>query len=241
MRITKYTVSAAVPHSLRFLVLSDLHGCDNAPLLAAIRRESPDAVLLPGDCVHNAVSYAEGVEFLSEAARLCPVFCSIGNHEQKYGEGVDALLAATGAVVLDNSAARFGGITVGGLSSGFARGGQQGRLKETPPPDLAWLAEFDRTEGYKLLLCHHPEYFPRYIRQTGIDLTLAGHAHGGQWRIGNQGVFAPGQGIFPRYTGGLYEGRLLVSRGLGNPHCIPRIFNAPEIILLQLDNSEVSR
>ena len=91
---------------------------------------------------------------------------------------------------------------------------------------------FSNKEGFKLLLCHHPEYYSKYIKDIDVDLTLSGHAHGGQWRILGQGIFAPGQGIFPKYTSGLIDGRLIVSRGLGNTHRIPRINNKPEIINL---------
>ena len=94
-------------------------------------------------------------------------------------------------------------------------------------------SEFSEEDGITILLCHHPEYYDRYIRAFSVDLTLAGHAHGGQWRLFGQGLFAPGQGLFPRYTSGLYEDRLLVSRGMANvPKWIPRINNRPELILL---------
>ena len=91
-------------------------------------------------------------------------------------------------------------------------------------------------DGFRILLCHHPEYWPAYIRETDIDLTLSGHAHGGQWQIPftNQGIFAPGQHLFPKYTSGIYKNRLAVSRGMANTVCIPRFFNPREILLLEL-------
>ena len=81
-----------------------------------------------------------------------------------------------------------------------------------------------------------------------VELVIAGHAHGGQWRFFGQGLFAPGQGILPRFTGGLYRGRkhlrgqaaplssesplLLVSRGLGNQIRIPRLWNREELVYI---------
>ena len=50
----------------------------------------------------------------------------------------------------------------------------------------------------------------------------------------NMGVFAPGQGIFPKYTSGLYDGKLIVSRGLGNQTPYPRINNEEEIIVIDI-------
>ena len=71
-------------------------------------------------------------------------------------------------------------------------------------------------------------------------MILAGHAHGGQWRLPGliNGLAAPNQGLFPRYAGGRYdlEGTVLVvSRGLARETTrLPRIFNRPELVLLDL-------
>lgn len=84
-------------------------------------------------------------------------------------------------------------------------------------------------------MCHHPEYYPKYVKTLDIDLTVSGHAHGGQVRIGRQGLYAPGQGLLPRLTGGFYDdGRLLVSRGLTNSTWAPRLNNPCELVLIQL-------
>ena len=101
-----------------------------------------------------------------------------------------------------------------------------------PGPDLAWLKDFEQQDGFKILLCHHPEYRDRYLKDMKIDLILSGHAHGGQIRFAGQGLFAPGQGLFPKYTSGMY-GNLVVSRGLANTAgFIPRLGNPTEIVYL---------
>ena len=65
---------------------------------------------------------------------------------------------------------------------------------------------------------------------------LSGHAHGGQIRIGKRGLYAPGQGLFPKLVKGLYyNSRLLVSAGAINTEPIfPRFNNKPEIITVSL-------
>ena len=73
-----------------------------------------------------------------------------------------------------------------------------------------------------------------YIRELDIDLTLSGHAHGGQWRVFGRGVFAPGQGILPKYTSGMHENRFIVSRGLANNAFVPRLFNSTELIFIEV-------
>lgn len=65
---------------------------------------------------------------------------------------------------------------------------------------------------------------------TGIQ-TLR-QTDGGQWRIFNHGVFAPGQGLWPKYTKGIYENRLIVSAGLSNTAGIPRFFNPTEVVYI---------
>ena len=233
-RVTHYELCAPVEKPLSFVFVSDLHECDNAPVLAALNDLPADALLVGGDFLHTGVGYERGVSFLTEAAKRMPVFVSVGNHERKSGLDIPSLVKETGAILLDDDCLPFGGITLGGLSSGFPTGDKQGHFKKTPQPDMAFAARFAALSGYKLLLCHHPEYYPAYLRSLSVDLILSGHAHGGQWRFFGRGLFAPGQGIFPKYTAGMYEDHLIVSRGLGNPHPIPRIFNPPEIVSIRI-------
>ena len=132
--------------------------------------------------------------------------------------------------MLDNDCVRHGDLLICGLTSGL--NGNESR----PDPDA--LARFANAEGFRILLCHHPEYFVPYIKPTDIELTLSGHAHGGQWRIFGRGVYAPGQGIFPRYTSGVIDSRCVISRGLSNHTLVPRIFNAPEVVMVYLGYSK---
>ena len=118
---------------------------------------------------------------------------------------------------------------------------KENHWRKTPTPDLEWLAEFAAVDGYKILLSHHPEYYEEYIRDLNVDLTLSGHAHGGQWRIFGRGLFAPGQGILPKYDSGLYEKNgttMIVSRGLGNSTFPLRFNNCPEIIIITLKEAK---
>ena len=98
-------------------------------------------------------------------------------------------------------------------------------------PDTSWLERFTAVPGLHVLMSHHPEYLP-LVPKT-VDLMLSGHAHGGQWRIFNHGMFAPGQGWWPKWTKGVYEGRLVVSAGLANTAHVPRIFNPTEVVFIE--------
>jgi len=92
---------------------------------------------------------------------------------------------------------------------------------------------------FSLLLSHRPDMTDLY-ESLRFDLVVSGHAHGGQWRIPLllNGLYAPHQGLFPRYAGGLYRlngTNLLVSRGLSRETTpLPRIFNRPEVVIVDI-------
>ena len=96
-----------------------------------------------------------------------------------------------------------------------------------------------QSDQYTVLLSHRPELAVVYDRYD-VDLVLSGHAHGGQFRlplIG--GLYAPDQGLFPKYTAGVYEMTdltMVVSRGLGNSIFPLRFNNRPEVVVVTLQS-----
>lgn len=88
-----------------------------------------------------------------------------------------------------------------------------------------------------ILLAHEPQFIEEYSA-AGYDYIFSGHAHGGQIRLPVLGgLFSPGQGILPRYTSGVHNagnGKMIISRGLGNSSFPIRVFNRPEIILAEI-------
>ena len=239
---TFYQLTRAA-HPLRAVVVADFHGGEAEPLTKAIRGLAPDAIFVVGDVVHDEESAPRGLALLRALVTVAPVFCSLGNHEYRC-ENIEARIRRTGARLLDNTYTTLGDFVIGGLSSGY-RGRKQGRLKKTPAPETAWLDGFCAEKGTHILLSHHPEYYLPHLADRGIELILSGHAHGGQWQLLGQGVFAPGQGLLPRFTSGAYRGKkkvsapfaldahrpmLLVSRGLANEVHIPRIGNPTELV-----------
>ncbi len=229
INISHVSIPSAVPREYRFAVVADLHDREGARVADLVLSLSPDAVLIPGDLYESpprrhAFAYEEAVMLLARLTPHVPVFYAPGNHDYTVPAAFLDACERLGVIRLSDSSCEWEGIRIGGVAS-MQYDGQT--------PNAAFLSRFAAEEGYKLLLCHHPEYY-RHIRPLAVDLTVAGHAHGGQWRIFGRGVFSPGQGLFPRYTAGLYEGRLLVSRGLKISRPIPRLFNDREIILLSL-------
>ena len=246
------------PGRLRVALVSDLHARPFGAVISSLRAREPALICVAGDFVHGVIprggldfEATSAPAFFRACAALAPTFVSLGNHEWLLAPEDLGMIRETGVTLLDNAWTRFGPLVIGGLSSAYVRGyrrfrAQRGGRYPVPDnihhiargvkPETDWLAEYCAQDGWRLMLCHHPEYWPRYLRELPIPLTLSGHAHGGQIRLFGQGLFAPGQGFLPKYTSGLYEGRLLVSRGLSNNVILPRLFNPRELVYLDLED-----
>lgn len=235
--ITVY--SAKIAHALTFALCPDFHNGDVDLVLSACR--DVDAILVAGDLVdrhdHRTNGFDNAVRFLKEAPDVAPVFYSIGNHERKLPALAEYWphVEKSRVTVLDDRFVEFGGIVLGGLSS-IRVGKNEHKLPLQLVEKKPFLRAMAEQPGFRLLMCHHPEYYKDAVLNRDIDLTVAGHAHGGQVRIGRQGVYSPGQWLFPKLTSGFYYNhRLLVSRGVTNATWAPRINCGCEVIILHLE------
>lgn len=245
MKLTPYRVECAkLKKELRVAVLADVHADFGKPILPLLREAAPDLILIPGDLTERREILSGGaasLRFLAQCRELAPVVYTSGNHEVgcfQHGnpdrrpsplplpDGYRHALESLGVLSVENECRELDGILFCGLGTGICENKNE--------PDPAVLDSFRRlpSDRPKILLSHHPEYFPRYLRDLGMDLIVCGHAHGGQWRFFGRGVYAPGQGVFPRYTSGLHDGVCVISRGISGCTKIPRIFNGPEIPLI---------
>lgn len=233
---------------LKFCLVADLHSKNYQNLLDTVMKISPDFILCAGDILERLDSYRErenknGFEFLQNAVKIAPTYYSFGNHElfggskdrHKYGSANKKVtpenrqrLEDTKVKILDDEYITLGNLHIGGLSSGLYD-------SKNNVPNLDFIDEFSYLDGYKILMSHHPEYYEKYLKEKDIDLILSGHAHGGQWRIFGKGIYAPQQGLFPKYTSGIHENRFIVSRGVSNSvFPIPRIFNPREVVVIEI-------
>lgn len=226
------------------LQLTDLHGAEfgegNEDLLAAVRAQAPDAILLTGDL------YDEDTEDpLGYAATLCagltaiaPTYYVTGNHEWAAGQVPEckALLTSLGVTVLSNE------------WSVWEKGGQQlilagiddpnGYADQKTPEQLASDLHAALGDPCWLLLAHRNDHFAGQYSLLGADLTLSGHGHGGCIRLPfTDGLFGTQRDLFPSYTAGFYTvggAELFVSRGLGNVGRTFRLFNRPQAAVIRL-------
>ena len=239
---------------LSIALLSDLHDHPADDVISSLEQNRPEIICVAGDLFQGfrpwkgrtAENYSKNVFSLLEAcSSIAPVFMSLGNHEWMLSPDDTEWLRSLGCVVLDNNWVRHGNMVIAGLTSahvtnsrGLIAAGQPSYPKrnylhrDQLIPVIDWLEEFEQQPGFRLLLSHHPEYWPQYLRNRQIDLILSGHAHGGQIRLFGQGLFSPGQGIFPKYSSGVH-GNLIISRGMANTGgFIPRLFNPAEIVYI---------
>lgn len=234
---------SGIKKPLRILHITDLHssryGTGQRKLISKIEDLKPDIICMTGDIFDERVSSANTAEFI-RALRAYTVFFCLGNHELYMDnlEEIDIFLKENNVSVLDGNCVRVCGISICGVSD--PKKEEQGEQTSGPlfSERLLSARKECRPGDFKLLLSHRPEKIDEYL-PYGFDLILSGHAHGGQWRIPCliNGLWAPHQGLFPKYAGGAYiHGNTthIVCRGLSNILIIPRIFNPVELYCIDI-------
>ena len=254
LEVNTYVVSCdrlpAAFNGYRIAQVSDLHndtfGKNNEKLLTMLAETNPDMIAITGDLIDSRDTDVEiALDFVREAVKIAPCYYVSGNHEARvleYGqlkeglEELDVTLLEDAEIKLEREGEIISVIGVDDPS--FETDylfGDSGEVMDRKLQDLA------QGEDYTVLLSHRPELLDVYAAYS-IDLVLSGHAHGGQFRLPFvSGLFAPNQGLFPKYDAGLYkEGstHMIVSRGVGNSLIPLRFNNRPEVILVELQNEK---
>lgn len=255
--ITKYAVADKnIPKPFDgFLIvqLSDFHNTRSKAvreqILSALLESEPDIIVITGDFIDYYRTDTDiSLEFLRRLISVAPVYYIPGNHEARIDEYPQFCASAErlGARVLDDclvSVVRGDSkIDIVGVKDPYF----YKEYEPVPERRIDILSEklkslLQAGESYTVLLSHRPELAELYA-DSGVDLALCGHAHGGQFRLPFVGgVFSPSQGLLPKYTCGLYETngkRMIVSRGIGNSSFPFRINNSPELVFIRLENIE---
>jgi len=246
--LTNITITnMAVPKEfkgLRIVQVSDFHNGDfgkkQSLLINKIKDANPDIIIITGDLIDRRNTKIEvALDFVKEAIKIAPIYFVSGNHEawlEDYAL-LKSKLINIGVYVLDNEAVilksgqsslKLAGI----MDPDFFEGSDN---REIVSESLASIE--GESADFSILLAHRPDLIEVYER-FDYDLIFSGHAHGGQFRfpfIG--GLLAPDQGLFPKYDSGLYrmgKTMMIVSRGLGNSLFPFRLFNGPELIIVEL-------
>lgn len=231
----------------RIAHVSDLHNAEmgdgNEKLLAMLRAAEPDMIAITGDMIDSRNTDVEvALNFAEKAMQIAPCYYVTGNHEARVSEydELKAGLEACGVIVLENEREQIElsgefitilGVDDPSFNTDYLFGDSASVVSNT-------LAEISTEDDvFTVLLSHRPELFDTYVA-CGMDLTLSGHAHGGQFRLPFVGgLVAPNQGFFPKYDSGIYTENgtnMIVSRGIGNSLLPFRFNNRPEVILIEL-------
>lgn len=243
LKVVNYDVkSKKIKDNIKIAFVSDLHSCDygknQEELLNKLNSQEVDIVLLGGDIYDDDIMHDKAEEFIRVVSKKYPCFYVSGNHEYRSGEiekikimvekyGVHVLEGESETVEIRGQTIEVFGID--DLEIGKTEFNQQ----------LKNCGKNINNSIFSVLIAHRPDLINIY-KEYGFDLILAGHTHGGQWRIPGvlNGLLAPNQGLFPKYAGGLYKFDnllMIVGRGLAKESTrVPRIFNPPEIVIVDV-------
>jgi predicted MPP superfamily phosphohydrolase len=248
--VRKYTLESTkinAKNSIRIVLISDLHshiyGKNQSELVSIIKAQKPDIIALTGDIADDVDPIDGTKQFLAGIKGMAPTYYVTGNHEFWSNDinNIRELIKGYGVTILKNNYKRIkikdSNLLIAGIDDP-----QAVRYEKTSSD---WGQDMykafnglDSDQEYKILLAHRPEYIETY-KKYSFDLVLSGHAHGGQVRIPLilNGLFAPNQGWFPKYAGGVYKHDALthiVSRGLSYNPRLPRVFNPPEVVVINI-------
>lgn len=226
----------------RIAVISDLHGKEfgenNQRLLDFVAGLEPDLIAITGDMIHDEAQLAMVPPVAEGLAAIAPTYYVTGNHEWAAGvvRELEPMLEDCGVKVLSNEyvVLEQGGDRLALLGAEDSNG----YADQKTVGELADQVRREQGDVYEVLLSHRNNHQEEYAAAR-VDLTLAGHAHGGLIRLpGTDGLIGPQREWMPDYTAGLYDlayGQMAVSRGLGNQFPCFRLLNRPDVPLVVLE------
>lgn len=249
---TEYIYSdKALPQEFKgfkIVQISDFHNArlliDKTAVLA--QAQKPDIIAITGDlfdCRHTDID--AGLALVDRLVKIAPVYYVRGNHEARMPstDNLTEAIACKGVNVIENRKVTLkkgeSSITLVGIADPrfIADDKQSEKVRSIFRNRLFSLTE--RDNSFKVLLSHRPEFIHTY-RDSGVNLALTGHAHGGQFGVPftDYGVFVPNQGVFPPYAAGikkLDDTTVVISRGIGNSAFPFRLFNRPEVVVIKFE------
>lgn len=258
LHVKPVSIKANVVSPIRIVHLSDLHnalfGTKNVKLVDKVAVQNPDIIIMSGDMLNEDDPNTDVViSLISDLSLIAPVYFGYGNHEKSweknFGRNLRALLEDAGASVVDNDYIDLDikgtELRIGGYMAYYRVPHMSTHDESQQALELAFAQDFENTDHLKILINHIPTGWVdwNYVDIYQVDLVFSGHYHGGAIRFPflNQGLYAPYVGWFPPFTKGVYTGQkatCILSAGLGTEHHIPRLYNPPEIMVVNLTPKE---
>lgn len=256
LQITDLKINLNNKEKVKVLQLSDLHskqfGKNNNILAQCIYKENPDIIVATGDLIDsNMKNIDKVVDFLGDINKRIPVFYIPGNNEMRCFrldeiltklklKKVHVLINELNTIKVKSTIVNILGLVEKRVDNGelfYNKVNSKYKINESDK----LLKRLEKMNGIKLVLSHYPENFEANkdtsYSKYKFDIMFSGHAHGGQFILPFVGgLFAPGQGILPKYYSGIYgdKNKLVVSRGLGNSGFPVRLFNKPNIVIVEI-------
>lgn len=220
---------------LTIVVIADLHNkkynSSNTYIIDKVKSCNPDIIIIAGDLVDSLRSdFAIAKQTLDELKKISDVYYVSGNHENYLG--VDKVIDALDCkdVFLDDEYKIFKQYSILGISDSdnYLDNKRENALRV-----------FEQLDNFKIAVCHRPYEFENGLKlcKYDVDLVISAHEHGGVVRIPFFGAIATHDGLFPKYSKGIYNenGRtMVISGGLGNTVLPLRINNFPEIVKIEI-------
>ena len=209
----------------RLVQLSDVHVGSRSTgfLRKAVEqalKHQPDALLLTGDLIDASAVGSDELNVLGRVS--CPVYFVLGNHERYIDlDAVIAMAGFHGLVLLRSQAVIQGKLQIIGIDDAESPDHISDQL-----PDIALSDDHCR-----ILLYHRPDGW-QSARETGIDLMLCGHTHGGQIWPFNYAVKKRFEHLVGLFSHG--DKHLYVSPGTGCWGPIMRIGTRSEMTVIDL-------
>ncbi len=237
-------------NGFRILHVSDFHNKNfHGRLINKMKEINPDIIVITGDLIdRRRTNLKVAEEFIKKAVKTAPTYYVSGNHEQlsEHYTKLKEILKNHDVINMDDSYITLNkkGGKIG--LTGVAAPVQIKNEKDKKFMDndscikniLENLSQNSHVD-FNILIAHRPEQIHVY-KEFDFDLVFSGHAHGGQIRIPFVGgILSPNQGFFPKYSEGIHKEAstsMVVSRGLGNSLFPFRIFNRPELVVVDLKN-----
>lgn len=224
---------------LRIVQLSDIHSgiymteTQMRDIFQLVNEQHPALVAITGDFVDNSPSEIPALyRALPDLQSEYGVFGCLGNHDHYASAPVVAsALRQQGVRVLTNESQtlRVNGETLSllGVDDIESRTSNAVRMEQA--------VRNTPSDSFRILLSHRPDLFDD-AREQHIDLTLAGHTHGGQIGFEVMGVPLYPIHLFHDYAKGLYEignNKLYVNVGIGMVGVPVRLVR-PELTVIEL-------
>ena len=227
-----------VNRDYRIVHLSDYHSNNKIDVAEAVVNLNPDLIVFTGDLIdRRRYDIDSAMLLIDELKHICSIYYISGNHEAWSGhyDEVKEELIKRNVFVLEDNSYTYDDLNIVGLKD-FGFGLKDGTNTEITDIKSRVMKNNVVKNHLNILLVHRPELLKEYSKYD-YNIIFSGHAHGGQFRFFNRGLYSPNQGILPKYTSGRHEmngSTLFISRGLGNSRFPIRIFNNFEIIVVDV-------